>query len=106
MRVCVDRDCGYRRPAAHKLADRQLGLSFPAWQILCVVATLCSLAAATATQLLKSHNVDERVARAQTARAKLDIIRFGLATGQTTEAHAADEYNASVELSSFITSRM
>jgi hypothetical protein len=23
MRVCVDRDCGYRRPAAHKLADRQ-----------------------------------------------------------------------------------
>jgi hypothetical protein len=78
----------------------------PPWQILCVVATLCSLAAAIATQLLKSHNVDERVARAQTARAKLDIIRFGLATGQTTEAHAADEYNASVELSSFITSRM
>jgi hypothetical protein len=83
-----------------------LGLSFPAWQILCVVATLCSLAAATATQLLKSHNVDERVARAQTARAKLDIIRFGLATGHVTEADAAAEYNASVELSSFISSRM
>ncbi|HET9779955.1 MAG TPA: hypothetical protein VFP81_11795 [Propionibacteriaceae bacterium] len=78
----------------------------PPWQILCAVATLCSLAAAIATQLLKSHNVDERVARAQTARAKLDVIRFGLAAGHLTEAHAADEYNASLELSSFITSRM
>ena len=70
------------------------GLSSPAWQILCAVATVCSLAAAIATQLLKSHNVDERIARAQTARAKLDIIRFGVATGHLTEADAAAEYNA------------
>jgi hypothetical protein len=82
------------------------GLSSPAWQILCTVATVCSLAAAIATQLLKSHNVDERIARAQTARAKLDIIRFGLATGHLTEADAAAEYNASIELSSFISSRI
>jgi hypothetical protein len=82
------------------------GLPSPAWQILCAVATVCSLAAAIATQLLKSHNVDERVARAQTARAKLDIIRFGLATGHLTEADAAAEYNASIELSSFISSRI
>jgi hypothetical protein len=83
-----------------------LGQSVPAWQVLCAVATLFSLAAAITTQLLKSHNVDERVARAQTARAKLDIIRFGLATGHVTEADAAAEYNASVELTSFISSRM
>jgi hypothetical protein len=82
------------------------GLSSPAWQILCAVATVCSLAAAIATQLLKSHNVDDRIARAQTARAKLDIIRFGLATGHLTEAEAAAEYNASIALSSFISSRM
>ena len=81
------------------------GLSSPAWQILCAVATVCPLAAAISTQLLKSHNVDERIARAQTARAKLDIIRFGLATGHLTEADAAAEYNASIELSSFISSR-
>jgi hypothetical protein len=82
------------------------GLSPPAWQVLCAVATVCSLAAAIATQLLKSHNVDERIARAQTARAKLDIIRFGLATGHLSEADAAAEYNASIELSSFISSRI
>ena len=76
------------------------------WQILCVIATICSLAAAIATQLLKSHNVDDRIARAQTARAKLDIIRFGLSTGHLTEADAAAEYNASIELSSFISSRI
>lgn len=81
------------------------GLSSPAWQILCAVATICSLAAAIATQLLKSHNVDDRIARAQTARAKLDIIRFGLATGHLTEAEAAAEYNASIGMSSFIPSR-
>lgn len=79
------------------------GLS--SWQILCVVATICSLAAAIATQLLKSHNVDDRIARAQSARAKLDIIRFGLSTGHLTETDAAADYNASVELSSFISSR-
>ena len=83
-----------------------LGLSLPAWQVLCAVATLLSLAAAITTQLLKSHNVDERVARAQTARAKLDIVHFGLVTGHLTEADAAAEYRASVELSSFVTSRM
>jgi hypothetical protein len=83
-----------------------LGPSLPAWQVLCAVATFLSLAAAITTQLLKSHNVDERVARAQTARAKLDIVHFGLATGHLTEADAAAEYRASVELSSFITSRI
>ena len=67
-----------------------------------MLATVCSLAAAIATQLLKSHNVDERIARARTARAKLDIIRFGVATGHLTDADAAVEYNDSIELSSFI----
>ena len=82
------------------------GLSSPAWQILCAVATVCSLAAAISTQLLKSHNVDERIARAQTANAKLDIIRFGLATGHLTVADAAAEFNAAIELSSFVSSRI
>jgi hypothetical protein len=82
------------------------GLSSPAWQMVCLLATVCSLAAAVATQLLKSHNVDERIARAQTARAKLDIIRFGLATGHLTEPEAAAEYSDSIDLSSFVSSRI
>ncbi len=82
------------------------GLPWPAWQMVCLLATVCSLAAAIATQLLKSHNVDERIARAQTAGAKLDIIRFGLATGHTTEADAAAEYSDSIELSPFVPSHM
>ena len=51
-----------------------LGLSSPIWQLLCAVAAPCALSATIATQLLKSQNPDERVARAQTALAKLEVI--------------------------------
>src|SRR5689334_25080462 len=42
------------------------GLSSPAWQLLCAAAAVCSMSATIATQLLSSHQLDERVAAAQT----------------------------------------
>jgi hypothetical protein len=36
------------------------GLSSPAWQLLRGAASMCSIAAAVATQLLKSHNIEDR----------------------------------------------
>src|SRR6188472_3233571 len=36
-------------------------LDAPGWRVLCGAAALCSLAATVSTQLLKSHNLEERV---------------------------------------------
>jgi hypothetical protein len=48
--------------------NETFGLSSPAWQVLCAGAAVCSLSAAIATQLLKSHNIEEHVARAEAVR--------------------------------------
>jgi hypothetical protein len=69
-----------------------LSLSSPAWQLLCGVASLCSLAAALATQLLKSHNIEERVTRAQGARAKFELLEIGMESGLITPTEAASDY--------------
>ena len=45
--------------------NETFGLTSPAWQVLCAGAALCSLAAAISTQLLKSHAIEEHVARAE-----------------------------------------
>src|SRR5262249_29557535 len=38
-----------------------LGLTSPSWRILCAAASLSSITATVATQLLKSHNIEEQV---------------------------------------------
>ena len=49
-----------------------LGLTSPVWQLLCLGATACSVAATIATNMAKSHEVASRVLRAQTSDAKLE----------------------------------
>jgi hypothetical protein len=78
------------------------GFSSPAWQVLCAGAAACSLAAAIATQLLKSHNIEEHVARAEAVRAKLEAIDLGRITGRLTPEQVATEYSACVEQASFL----
>jgi hypothetical protein len=78
------------------------GLSIQGWQLLCAFAAVCSLVAAVATQLLKSENLDERVARAESVRARLGILDMGRITGSMTPAQISTEYAACVELISFI----
>jgi hypothetical protein len=82
--------------------DDTFGLTSPAWQILCAGAAICSLAAAIATQMLKSHNVDERVVRAEGVKARLEVLDVGRITGQLTPQQVATEYAACVQQASFI----
>jgi len=79
-----------------------LGLSSPAWQILCGAAAACSVAATVSTQLLKSQHIEEHVTRAQSCRAKLEVLEIGLTTGQLESAQATTEFIRCVEEVSFL----
>jgi hypothetical protein len=78
------------------------GFSSPAWQVLCAGAAVCSLGAAISTQLLKSHSIEEHVARAETLRARLEALDIGRLTGRLTPEQVADEYSACVQQASFL----
>ena len=82
-----------------------LSLTSPSWQLLCAGAALCSVAATVSTQLLKSHNLEERVFRGQSCRAKLEALEVGLSTGQLDAARASAEYLKCVEEAAFLESR-
>jgi MFS family permease len=80
-----------------------LGLTSPSWRLLCAAASVSSIAATVATQLLKSNHVEENVVRAQGCRAKLEVLDLGLAMGQIDAKQAAAEYLKCVEDSAFLT---
>ena len=79
-----------------------LGLTSPSWRILCAAASVCSVTATVATQLLKSHNMEEHVTRAQGCRAKLEVLEVGLALGQLDMRQATTEYLKCVEDAAFL----
>lgn len=74
-----------------------LGLASPSWRLLCAGASVCSVMATIATQLLKSHNIEEGVTRAQGCRAKLEVLEVGLRMGQLDVRQATTEYLKCVE---------
>ncbi len=78
------------------------GLTSPSWQILCVLAAVCSLTAAVATQLNNSKNYEEHIARAQQARATLEMLEIGVTSGHLGRRDATDQYLKCIENSSFI----
>ena len=77
-------------------------LTAPGWQILCGTAAVCSLAATVSTQLLKSHNLEERLFRGQSCRAKLEALEVGLSTGQIDVPRATSEYMKCLEEAAFL----
>jgi hypothetical protein len=79
-----------------------LGLASPSWRLLCAAASVCSVMATVSTQLLKSHNVEEHVTRAQGCRAKLEVLEVGLAMGQIDVRQATTEYLKCVEDAAFL----
>src|SRR6267142_6797256 len=81
-----------------------LGLGSPSWRLLCGAATVCSVMATVATQLLKSHNIEEHVTRAQGCRAKLEVLEVGLTMGQVDTRQATTEYLKCVEDAAFLES--
>ena len=78
------------------------GLSAPSWRLLCGLAATCSIMATIATQVLKSHNVEENFTRAQEPRAHLEILDVGVVSGEIDASRAAEEYLACVKNASFI----
>jgi MFS family permease len=79
-----------------------LGLASPSWRVLCAAASLSSIMATVATQLLKSHNIEENVTRAQGCRAKLEVLEVGLTMGQLDLRQATTEYLKCVEDAAFL----
>ena len=79
-----------------------LGLASPSWRLLCAAASVCSLTATIATQLLKSNNIEEYVTRAQGCRAKLEVLEVGLTMGQIDTRQATSEYLKCVEDAAFL----
>jgi len=79
-----------------------LGLSSPSWRLLCGAAAFCSVLATLATQLLKSNNLEERVSRALSCRAKLEVLELGIVTGQVGPAQATSEYLRCAEAAAFL----
>jgi hypothetical protein len=78
------------------------GLSSPSWRILCGVAAVCSITATIATQLLKSHNIEEDLTRAQDLRAHLEMLDVGVVSGELGSSRATEEYLECVKRASFI----
>jgi MFS family permease len=79
-----------------------MGLTSPSWRLLCGAASIFSIMATLATQLLKSNNLEERITRAQGCRAKLEVLEIGLASGQVDTARATAEYLQCVQDAAFI----
>jgi hypothetical protein len=77
-------------------------LASPAWRILCALAAVCSLTAAVATQLHRSNNYEEHIARAQEIRANLEALEVAIASHYLSEHDATSQFLRAVENTSFI----
>lgn len=73
-----------------------LGLTAPAWQLLCLSATVCSVAAAISTNLAKSHDIAANIGRAHTADAKLEGLEVRLELGHIEPEQASANYAAAI----------
>jgi cytochrome bd-type quinol oxidase subunit 2 len=79
-----------------------LGLTSPSWRLLCGAASVASITATIATQLLKSNNVEQNVGRAQSARARLEVLETSVTLGQLDPRQAVAEFLKCVEDASFL----
>jgi cytochrome bd-type quinol oxidase subunit 2 len=79
-----------------------LGLTSPSWRLLCGVASVASITATVATQVLKSNNLEQNISRAQTARARLEVLETSVTLGQIEPTQAATEFLKCVEDAAFL----
>lgn len=79
-----------------------LGLTSPSWRLLCAAASVASIAATVATQMLKSNNLEQNVAKAEACRARLEVLELGLTVGQLDPKQATSEYLRCVEDAPFL----
>lgn len=79
-----------------------LGLSSPSWKLLCGIAAACSLTATITTQLLKSHNMEERITCANDLRAQLETLEVGITSRKLNSTQAANQYMTLIRDAPFI----
>jgi MFS family permease len=79
-----------------------LSLRSPSWRLLCAAASISSVLATVATQLLKTNNIEEHVAQAQSCRAKLEVLDVAITLGQLDTAQATGEFLRCLEAASFL----
>jgi len=79
-----------------------MGLTSPSWRLLCGAASAASIMATVATQLLKSNNIEQNIGRAQSARAKLEVLETSVTLGQLDPRQAVPEFLKCVEDAAFL----
>ena len=79
-----------------------LGLTSPSWRLLCGAASVASIMATVATQVLKSNNLEQNIGRAQSARARLEVLETSVTLGQLEPTQAATEFLKCVEDAAFL----
>lgn len=77
-------------------------LTAPSWQWLCGIASILSILAAIATQLLKSQRLEENLAKAQACAARLEVLEVSLASQQIDLKQATTEFLQCVEGVAFL----
>lgn len=81
---------------------KTLGLTSPVWQLLCLVATACSVVAAIATNLSKSYAIAAKLASARQTDAKLEGLETLIETDQISMKQASSLYAQYLEDVAFL----
>jgi hypothetical protein len=84
------------------LQEDVLHTSSPSWQLLCLLATVCSVTCVIATQIQKSHSYDEHIVRAQELRATLEALELSITSESLTPRRATGEFMKCIESGSFM----
>lgn len=66
--------------------------ALPVWQLLCVGASLSTMAATIATTLRSNHDISNKLAKAQACEAKLEMLELLIANSQIETRQAIEKY--------------
>ncbi|MFH5832107.1 hypothetical protein ACG2F4_09535 [Halalkalibaculum sp. DA3122] len=69
-----------------------VSFGIPVWQVLCLLATLLSMAAVISNGLLKSDDISSKIAQVRSCDAKLEGLETMLELNQIDLEHAASLY--------------
>ena len=64
----------------------------PIWQLLCIGASVSTLAATIATSLRSNHDISNRLAKAQACEAKLEMLELMVSNQQIELNKAIEKY--------------
>ncbi len=64
----------------------------PIWQILCIGAAICTLAATMATSIRSNHDTSNKLSKAQVCEAKLEMLELLLLSNQIEMKQAIEKY--------------